>query len=34
MVDLGVLAILFDVGLYHSILYHRGTVTDELAVDL
>lgn len=32
MVFLGVLAISFDVGLYHSILYHRGTVTDGLAV--
>jgi hypothetical protein len=32
MVFPGVSAISFDVGLYHSILFHRGTVTDGLAV--
>jgi hypothetical protein len=30
MVYPGVSAISFDAGLYHSILYHRGTVTDLL----
>jgi hypothetical protein len=32
MVYPGVSAISFDVGFYHSILYHRGTVTDLLWV--